>query len=143
MKAPTMSQKITVETRIAASIAEVWRAWNTPADIMQWNAASDDWHTTKSTVDLRRGGAYSSRMEAKDGSFGFDFAGTYTTVVEHERVESEFGGRTLVVEFLPGADGVTVRETFEAETTHPIEQQRAGWQAILDNFKKHVERRPA
>ena len=136
-----MSETITVETRVDAPIDEVWRAWNNPADIMQWNSASEDWHTTKSTVDLRAGGAFSSRMEARDGSMGFDFAGTYTSVVEHERIESAFGGRTLVVEFIAVPGGVIVRETFDAETTHPVEQQRSGWQAILDNFKKHVEAR--
>lgn len=133
------TQKITVETTVAAPIEQVWRAWNTPEDIKQWNAASDDWHTTKSEVDLRVGGAFSSRMEAKDGSMGFDFAGTYTKVVEHKLIESAFGERTLVVEFIPSRDAVTVRETFDAETTHPVEQQRNGWQAILNSFKKHVE----
>jgi uncharacterized protein YndB with AHSA1/START domain len=134
-----MTEKITVETKVAAPMAQIWRAWNTPEDIRQWNAASDDWHTTKSAVDLRVGGAFSSRMEAKDGSMGFDFAGTYTRLVEHQLIESSFGGRTLLVEFIPGPRGVTVRETFDAETTFPVEQQRQGWQAILDNFKKHVE----
>ena len=134
-----MPDKITVEARIAAPVGEVWRAWNTPADIRQWNAASDDWHTTKSEVDLRAGGTFSSRMEAKDGSMGFDFAGTYTKVVEHRLIESAFGDRTLVVEFIAGPDGVVVRETFDAETTYPVEQQRQGWQAILNNFKRHVE----
>ncbi|MGA3019637.1 MAG: SRPBCC family protein [Bryobacteraceae bacterium] len=134
-----MTNKITVETTVAAAIEQVWRAWNTPEDIKQWNAASDDWHTTKSAVDLRVGGTFSSRMEAKDGSMGFDFAGTYTKVVEHKLIESAFGDRTLVVEFIPGHDGVTVRETFDAESTHSVEQQRGGWQAILNNFKKHIE----
>jgi uncharacterized protein YndB with AHSA1/START domain len=88
---------------------------------------------------VRVGGAFSPRMEAKDGSMGFDFAGTYTKVVEHKLIESAFGDRTLVVEFISGRQGVTVRETFDAETTHSIEQQRGGWQGILDNFKRHVE----
>jgi uncharacterized protein YndB with AHSA1/START domain len=134
-----MTEKITVETTVAAPIEQVWHAWNTPDDIKQWNAASDDWHTTRSAVDLRVGGGFSSRMEAKDGSMGFDFAGTYTKVVEHSRIESAFGDRVLVVEFVPSGKGVTVRETFDAENTFPIEQQRGGWQAILNNFKKHVE----
>jgi uncharacterized protein YndB with AHSA1/START domain len=134
-----MTEKITVEAKIAAPIGKVWHAWNTPEDIKQWNAASDDWHTTKSTVDLRVGGAFSSRMEAKDGSMGFDFAGTYTRIAEHQLIESSFGDRTLVVEFLSGPDGVTMRETFDAESTFSVEQQRQGWQAILNNFKKHVE----
>lgn len=133
--------KITLEAVIAAPIDRVWRAWNTPADIEQWNAASDDWHTTKSTVDLREGGKFSSRMEAKDGSMGFDFEGTYTKIVPHKLVESEFGGRMLSVEFIERPGGVTVRETFDAEETHSFDQQRDGWQAILNNFKAHVEGR--
>jgi uncharacterized protein YndB with AHSA1/START domain len=135
------STKITVEAHVAAPIQDVWRAWNTPDDIKRWNAASDDWHTTKAVVDLRVGGAFSSRMEAKDGSMGFDFAGTYTKVVEHKLIESVFGDRVLLVEFISDHDGVTVRETFDAESTHSLEQQRSGWQAILDNFKRHVESR--
>jgi uncharacterized protein YndB with AHSA1/START domain len=131
--------KITVETTVAAPIDVVWKAWNTPEDIKQWNAASDDWHTTKSEVDLRLGGAFSSRMEAKDGSMGFDFAGTYTRVEQNKLIESSFGGRVLLVEFTPSEKGVMVRETFDAETTNPVEQQRQGWQAILNNFAKHVE----
>ena len=134
-----MTQKITVETTVAAPIEQVWHAWNTPEDIKKWNAASDDWHTTQSSVDLRVGGSFSSRMEAKDGSMGFDFAGTYTKIIEHGLIESAFGDRSLVVEFVPDANGITVRETFDAETTYSIEQQRGGWQAILNNFKKHVE----
>lgn len=93
----------------------------------------------RSTVDLRAGGAFSSRMEARDGSMGFDFAGTYTKVVPQQSIEFSFGDRTASVEFVPGPGGVTVRVTFDAESQHPIEQQRAGWQAILDNFAKHVE----
>jgi len=140
MKGTSMTTtQITVETKVAAPIDAVWRAWNTPDDITKWNAASDDWHTTKAAVDLRVGGAFSSRMEAKDGSMGFDFAGTYTKVVEHKLIESSFGDRVLLVEFIPGPDGVTVRETFDAESTHPIDQQRQGWQAILNNFARHVE----
>ncbi len=130
--------KITVETTVAAPIAEVWRAYTTPEDIKRWNAASDDWHTTAATVDLREGGAFSSRMEAKDGSFGFDFAGTYTKVVAPTRLEYAFGDRTAQVEFAEGPQGVRVRVTFDGEDTHSVEQQRAGWQAILDNFARHV-----
>lgn len=130
--------KITVETTVAAPMADVWRAWTTPADIMQWNAASDDWHTTAASVDLRVGGAFSSRMEARDGSMGFDFAGTYTKILPHELLECAFGDRVFVVSFVAGATGVTVRETFDAEDTHSAEQQRAGWQAILDRFARHV-----
>jgi uncharacterized protein YndB with AHSA1/START domain len=133
--------KITVETTVAAPIEKVWRAYTSPEDIKQWNAASDDWHTTSAAVDLRVGGAFSSRMEAKDGSMGFDFAGTYTNIVEHKLIAYSFGDRTALVEFAHGADGVKVRVTFESESTYPIEQQQQGWQAILDNFARHVEAR--
>ncbi len=133
--------KITVEATVAAPIEEVWRAYTTPADIMRWNAASDDWHTTAATVDLRVGGAFSSRMEAKDGSMGFDFAGTYTRLVENSLIEYAFGDRMARVEFTSTGDGVNVKVTFDAESTHSIEQQRDGWQAILHNFARHVERR--
>lgn len=131
--------KITVETTIAAPMEEVWRAYSTPEDIKQWNAASDDWHTTASVVDLRAGGAFSSRMEAKDGSAGFDFAGVYTKIVEHSLIEYAFGDRMAQVEFSEAADGVTVRVTFDAETTNPVALQREGWQAILNNFARYVE----
>ena len=133
--------QITVETTVAAPVEEVWRAWTTPEDVKRWNAASDDWHTTASAVDLRVGGQFSSRMEAKDGSMGFDFAGTYTKVVPHQLIECTFGGRTLSVQFIKAGDRVTVRETFDSEETHSPEQQRAGWQAILDRFARHVEGR--
>ena len=135
--------KITVESIARAPLDLVWSAYTTAADIVQWNTASDDWHTTRATVDLRAGGAFSSRMEAKDGSFGFDFAGIYTRIVPHRLIEYSFGDRAGVVEFLPGAEGVTVRVTFDAETTHPEEQQRQGWQAILDNFARHVAAKAA
>lgn len=131
--------QITIETLVHAPVEAVWRAWTTPADIVQWNAASDDWHTTQATVDLRVGGSFSSRMEAKDGSMGFDFAGTYTRIDEHQRIECGFGDRKLHVEFITGPAGVTVRETFDAENVHSAEQQRQGWQAILDRFARHVE----
>lgn len=133
--------KITVETIVKAPVADVWKAYTTPGDIKQWNTASDDWHTTASTVDLRVGGAFTSRMEAKDGSFGFDFAGTYTKIVPDKLIEYSFGDRIGVVEFVTGANGVTVRVTFDAESENPVEQQRQGWQAILDNFARYVEAR--
>jgi uncharacterized protein YndB with AHSA1/START domain len=131
--------KITVETTVAAPLAEVWRAYVAPEDIKAWNAASDDWHTTAASVDLTEGGAFSSRMEAKDGSEGFDFAGTYTRIVPQERIEYAFGDRTAQVSFTPRPENVTVRVTFDAETEYSEEQQRAGWQATLDNFARHVE----
>jgi uncharacterized protein YndB with AHSA1/START domain len=133
------SNLITIEIAVQATSAEVWRAYTTPHDIMQWNAASDDWHTTAASVDLRVGGAFSSRMEAKDGSFGFDFAGTYTAISPEKLIEYSFGDRTAKVEFIDGENGVTVRVTFEPEQENPVEMQRGGWQAILNNFKRHVE----
>ena len=130
--------KITVETTVPAPIEVVWRAYTSPEDIKQWNAASEDWHTTDARVDLRVGGEFSSRMEAKDGSMGFDFAGTYTNIVEHQLIEYAFGDRTARVEFNEDPNGVKVRVSFDSESTHSVEQQRDGWQAILDNFARHV-----
>ena len=135
--------KITVKTTVAAPIEKIWMAYTTPADIMQWNAASDDWHTTKANVDLREGGAFSSRMEAKDGSMGFDFAGTYTKITPHKLIEYSFGDRKAQVKFTPGAKGVEVKVSFDAEEENSAEQQRSGWQSILDNFARHVEGRAA
>jgi uncharacterized protein YndB with AHSA1/START domain len=132
--------KITVETVVKAEPSRVWDAWNNPADIKQWNNASDDWHTTSSSVDLREGGKFTARMEARDGSQGFDFAGTYTRVEPNKTIEYRMGdGREVKVEFVPQTDGVLVKETFDTEDENTPELQRQGWQAILDNFGKHVE----
>ena len=131
--------KITVSTIVPAPLADVWRAYTTPDDIKLWNAASADWHTTAATVDLRVGGKFSSRMEAKDGSFGFDFAGEYTRIIPHRLIEYSFGDRVGLVEFDAGPTGVAVRVTFDSEPNHSEEQQRTGWQAILDNFARHVQ----
>ena len=132
--------KITVEKVVRAKLQPVWDAWNSPADIKQWNSAQDDWHTTESTVDLREGGKFSARMEAKDGSGGFDFEGTYTRVVPKKAIEYRMSdGREVSVEFVERADGVLVKETFDAEMENPAELQKQGWQAILDNFGRHVE----
>jgi uncharacterized protein YndB with AHSA1/START domain len=132
--------KITIETLVKSDLASVWHAWNNPDDIVRWNTASPDWHTTRSAVDLRPGGEFSARMEAKDGSFGFDFAGTYTTVEPMRLIEFGMGDtRTVRIEFAEEAGGVRIRETFDAETQNDVEMQRAGWQAILDNFARYVE----
>lgn len=131
--------KITVETLVNAPVDAVWRAYTTPSDITQWNTASPDWHTPRAAVDLRVGGEFSSRMEAKDGSFGFDFAGTYTKVVPNQLLEYTFGDRAATVEFLPGSEGVTIRVTFDAEEENSIDMQRDGWRAILDSFCRYVE----
>ncbi len=134
--------QITVETTVNAALQDVWSSWTTPADIMVWNTASDDWHTTASQVDLRDGGAFSSRMEAKDGSMGFDFHGNYTRVEPMSVIDAMMMDRALTVTFTQTENGVLVRETFDAEDTHPIDAQTAGWQAILDNFKCFVEAKP-
>jgi len=130
--------KITFSTIVAASLAEVWHACTTPDDIKVWNAASSGWHTTSAEVDLRLGGKFCSRMEAKDGSFSFDFAGEYTNLIPQQPLEYSFGERHASVEFNEVSDGVLVKVTFDPETTHTEEQQRDGWQAILDNFAKYV-----
>lgn len=131
--------KITVSTLVDAPLQEVWRAYTTPADILAWNAASPDWHTTSATVDLRPGGKFCSRMEAKDGSFGFDFEGEYTQVVPLALIEYNLGGRLAQVQFQPHQGAVQVTVTFDGEDTHTEAQQRDGWQAILDSFARHVK----
>jgi uncharacterized protein YndB with AHSA1/START domain len=132
--------QITVETVVNAPVLIVWKAWNDPEEIKQWNAASDDWHTTRSEVDLREGGRFSSRMEAKQGGEGFDFEGLYTKVVPHERIEYRMSdGRSVTVHFTPVAGGTLVKETFDAESENEPEVQRQGWQRILNRFAHHVE----
>jgi uncharacterized protein YndB with AHSA1/START domain len=132
--------KITVEILVNAKPNKVWEAWNNPADIKQWNTAQEDWHTTKSTVDLREGGKFLTRMEAKDGSAGFNFEGTYTRIVPKKAIEYRMSdGREVKVEFGERPGGILVQETFDAETENTPELQRQGWQAILDNFRRHVE----
>jgi uncharacterized protein YndB with AHSA1/START domain len=131
---------ITVQVIVDASIAEVWEKWNDPADIMQWNTASADWHTTKSENDLRVGGNFVSRMEAKDGSFGFDFGGVYNKIITHELIEYTLGDERKVKILFSEENGKTkIVEIFEAEKINPVEIQQLGWQAILDNFKKYTE----
>jgi uncharacterized protein YndB with AHSA1/START domain len=132
--------KITVETVVKAELGKVWDAWSDPVDIKQWNAPQEDWHTTRSSVDLREGGKFLARMEAKDGSMGFDFEGTYTRVVPHKTIECRLSdGREVKVEFVEQPGGVLVRETFDAETENSPELQRTGWQAILNNFTRYME----
>ncbi len=133
--------KIIVTTTIAAPIAEVWQAYTSPDDIKAWNAASADWHTTHAEVDLRAGGKFCSRMEAKDGSFGFDFAGEYTKLIPHQLIEYVFDERNVSVNFAEGSDGILVTVSFDPESIHSEEQQREGWQAILNNFAKYVMER--
>ena len=132
--------KITIETVAKAKLNKVWDTWNNPADIKQWNTAQDDWHTTRSTVDLREGGKFLWRMEAKDGSEGFDFEGTYTRIVPQKLIEYRMSdGREVKNEFVERAGDVLEKVTFDAENENPPEVQRTGWQTILDNFGRHVE----
>lgn len=134
------TQKLTVQTTVVAPIDRVWAAYISPEDIKQWNAATADWHTPSASVDFREGGRFNWRMEAKDGSVGFDFAGTYTKIESNSLIEFDMGERQTTVRFVPEQYGVRVSITFDAELEHSIEQQRTGWQAILDSFKRHVEK---
>lgn len=131
---------ITVETIINSDIESVWKRWNTPEDVKNWNAASEDWHTTHAEIDLKEGGEFLSRMEAKDGSTGFDFKGTYKVVNKPLLIIYTIeDGREVKIEFKETPDGVKVIETFEAESTYTEEHQKQGWQSILNNFRKYVE----
>jgi len=135
-----MKTAITIEAEIAAPIEKIWTYWTEPEHIKNWNFASDDWCTPSATNDLRVGGKFSSRMEAKDGSMGFDFGGTYTEVKENESIEYTLGDeRKVEIKFIKAGDSCNVVETFEAEDENSIEMQKGGWQAILNNFKKYVE----
>ena len=132
--------KIIIETEVQASLAAVWDAWVTPKDIKNWNFAIDEWCCPRAEVNLEVGGDFSYRMEAKDGSMGFDFEGTFTRIEPNESIHFELGDNRVVnVEFIETVNGVKVIETFEAEDKNSEEQQKQGWQSILNNFKKHVE----
>ena len=134
------NEKITVQSTVHAPVAKVWEYWTEPKHITQWNNASDDWHTPVAENDLKVGGKFLTRMEAKDGSFGFDFGGIYDEVKVNEVISYTMGdGRKVAVTFKGQGNETEVIETFDAETTNPIEMQQAGWQAILDNFKKYAE----
>jgi len=132
--------EITIEAVVNAPVEKVWKLWTTPEDIIKWNTASDDWHTTRSENDLRAGGKFSSRMEAKDGSFGFDFEGVHDEVKPNETIASTMGdGRRMRVTFTPQGNATKVVETFDAESENSLELQQGGWQAILNSFKKYAE----
>lgn len=137
----TLKEKITVETLVNAPIKKVWEFWTKPEHITHWNNASEDWHTTRAENDLRIGGKFLSRMEAKDGSFGFDFEGIYDEVLTNEKISyTLLDDRKVTITFSPTENGVQVTETFEAETENKLELQKFGWQAILTNFKNYVEK---
>ncbi len=136
----TKPTTITVETQINAPIDKVWKMWNDPKDIVQWNHASSDWHAPRSSNDLRVGGKFNTTMAAKDGSVSFDFIGEYTAVQPNQFIAYKIAdGRQVHIKFSNEGAQTKVVESFEAETKHPLDIQRDGWQAILDNFRKHVE----
>jgi uncharacterized protein YndB with AHSA1/START domain len=135
-----MAEKITVETVVNAPINKVWKCWNEPEHITQWAFASDDWHAPYADNDPITGGKFKTTMAAKDGSFSFDFEGVYSNVINHSLIEYAIpDGREVKIVFTKMGEGTKITETFDAEDTHPVEMQRGGWQAILDNFKKHTE----
>jgi uncharacterized protein YndB with AHSA1/START domain len=131
---------ITVENTVNAPVQKVWEYWTKPEHITQWNNASDDWHTPRAENDLRVGGCFVSRMEAKDGSFGFEFGGMYDAVKPNEYIEYTLGdGRKVKINFAAQGNSTKVTESFEAEDTNSVDLQKGGWQSILDNFKKYTE----
>lgn len=136
-----MATNITIEATVNAPIDRVWKYWNEPEHIKNWAFASDDWHCPASANDLRVGGSFSSTMAAKDGSFSFDFGGIYDEVETNKYIAYTLGdGRKVSVTFTTDGDSTHIVQTFEAEETNPVEMQQGGWQAILNNFKKHTER---
>ena len=131
--------QIAIETTVDAPLEQVWSAWVTPDDITLWNFASDDWCCPDAKIDLVVGGRFTYRMEAKDGSFGFDFEGKFTAIDPCKAIEYVLDDdRKVTITFTQSEAGVRVIETFEAEDEHSAEQQRQGWQCILENFKKHI-----
>jgi uncharacterized protein YndB with AHSA1/START domain len=131
---------ITIETLIKAPVEKVWEFWSSPNHITNWCNASEDWHAPKAENDLRTGGKFLTRMEAKDGSFGFDFGGEYDEVKEYENIAYTMGdGRKVNIMFTARGSETAIEESFEAENENSVEMQKAGWQSILDNFKKYVE----
>lgn len=132
--------KITIKTTVDAPIEKVWSAWTEPEHIVQWNFASDDWHCPSAEIDLTVGRKFKYRMEAKDGSMGFDFEGTFKAIDPGREIQFALDdGRRVTVSFEESSSGVRVIETFEAENELTGEQQRQGWKSILNNFRKHVE----
>ena len=136
----TVNQKITIQATVNAPVEKVWKLWSGPEHITKWNTPSPDWHTPYAENDLRAGGKFVSRMEAKDGSYGFDFGGVYDEVTNHERIAYTMGdGRQAVIDFTAQGNSTGMVIVFDAENQNPAEYQQAGWQAILDSFKKYAE----
>lgn len=133
--------KITIEALVKADVKRVWTNWTEPSHITQWNFATPDWQCPRASNDLRVGGTYAARMEAKDGSFGFDFEATYDEVLPEKQITYTMGdGRKATTTFEPSNNGTKVVTIFDAENIHPIDMQKDGWQAILNNFKTHTEK---
>jgi uncharacterized protein YndB with AHSA1/START domain len=134
------SEQVTVEVNVKAPVDKVWKLWNSPEAITKWCTATPEWHTPRAENDLRIGGKFFSRMEARDKSVGFDFGGQYTIVKDNELIEYTMDdGRKVKVVFRSNGNETKITETFDAETQNPVEMQKAGWQAILDNFKNYAE----
>ncbi|MBK1811954.1 SRPBCC family protein [Clostridium sp. YIM B02505] len=134
------NKTINIMTTVNAPVEKVWKCWTEPEHIKKWSYASEDWHTPTAENDLRVGGKFINRMEAKDGSMGFDFWGIYDEVKPHEVLAYTLGDeRKVQITFMDHGDNTEINETFEAEDTNSIEMQKNGWQAILDNFKRYTE----
>ncbi|WP_078592518.1 SRPBCC family protein [Evansella clarkii] len=141
METSNQKTRVTVQAVIQAPREKVWRYWSEPEHITKWNQASETWHSPRAENDLRVGGKFLTRMEAKDGSMGFDFSGIYDVVKQDEQISYTVGdGRKVDITFVDNGNETKVVEIFDAESTQPIEMQQAGWQAILDNFKRYTEK---
>lgn len=135
-----MNKKITIKANVNAPIEKIWEYWTGPEHIKQWNHASEDWHTTFAENDLKIGGRFLSRMEAKNGSFGFDFSGVYDEIVLYKKIDYTLDDdRKVMIDFESEGNKTYITMVFEAETENSIELQKSGWQAILDNFKFYTE----
>lgn len=140
MENQSTPQKVTIQATVNASVEKVWEFWNNPSHVTKWNAASEDWHSPSASNDLRVGGEFSYRMEAKDGSFGFDFGGVYDEVTEHKSIAYTMGDdRKVSITFTTQGNQTHINEVFDAESENPVEMQQAGWQAILNSFKNYAE----
>ena len=136
----TEKSPVTVQTEVQAPLDKVWDYFTKPEHLVKWNNASDEWHTPHAENDLRVGGKFLSRMAAKDGSASFDFSGVYDEVTPKQLIAYSLAdGRKVKINFAAAGDNIHISETFDTENTHPPEIQKAGWQAILDNFKKYTE----
>lgn len=136
----TQKKQIAVEAKVNLPVVQVWNVWNNPDDIKQWNNADPSWHTPTSENDLRVGGKFKNRMEAKDGSVGFDFEGVYTKVELHKEITYRMSdGRTATTTFTPDNGDTLIQTTFDAEEQNDVSFQKQGWQAILNSFVRYIE----